>query len=145
VSAYWSYLLTAVGVFGLYLAGRKDRRGWMVGIGAQVLWVAYAVSTHQWGFLVSAGAYGWVYARNAHAWKPRGATEADDLVTLWHIALAERDKFTLAERDKFKAEVEGSERELDRVRVERDAANAEVNRLAMGPPEKRNDPASRSW
>ena len=91
MNPYWSYLLTAVGVFGLYLAGRKDRRGWMVGIGAQVLWIAYATATHQWGFYVSAVAYGWVYARNAHAWKPRGATEADDLVTLWHIALGERD------------------------------------------------------
>lgn len=89
MNPYWSYLLTAVGVFGLYLAGRKDRRGWMVGIGAQVLWIAYATATHQWGFYVSALAYGWVYAKNARSWKP--VTEADDLVTLWHIALAERD------------------------------------------------------
>lgn len=70
MNPYWSYLLTAVGVFGLYLAGRKDRRGWMVGIGAQVLWIAYAVSTRQWGFLISAAAYGWVYIKNARAWKP---------------------------------------------------------------------------
>jgi hypothetical protein len=70
VNPYWSYLLTAVGVFGLWLAGRKDRRGWMVGIGAQVLWIAYATATHQWGFYVSALAYGFVYAKNAHAWKP---------------------------------------------------------------------------
>ena len=69
MSAYWSYLLTAVGVFGLWLAGRKDRRGWMVGLGAQVLWFAYAISTHQWGFIVSCIAYGSVYAKNAKAWK----------------------------------------------------------------------------
>ena len=65
---YWSYLLTAVGVFGLFLAGRKDRRGWIVGLFAQVLWIAYATATHQWGFYVSALAYGWVYAKNARAW-----------------------------------------------------------------------------
>lgn len=70
MNPYWSYLLTAVGVFGLYLAGRKDRRGWMVGIGAQVLWIAYATATHQWGFYFSALAYGFVYTKNAHAWKP---------------------------------------------------------------------------
>lgn len=68
MDALWSYLLTAVGVFGLWLSGRKDGRGWLVGLGAQVLWVAYAVTTQQWGFLVSAAAYGWVYAKNARAW-----------------------------------------------------------------------------
>ena len=72
----WSYLLTAVGVFGLYLAGRKDRRGWMVGIGAQVLWIAYATATHQWGFYVSALAYGWVYAKNARSWKPKRSRDS---------------------------------------------------------------------
>lgn len=70
MNPYWSYLLTAVGVFGLWLAGRKDRRGWMVGVGAQVLWIAYATATQQWGFYISAVAYGWVYIKNARAWKP---------------------------------------------------------------------------
>lgn len=70
MNPYWSYLLTAVGVFGLWLAGRKDRRGWMVGIGAQVLWIAYATATQQWGFYISALAYGWVYIKNARAWEP---------------------------------------------------------------------------
>jgi hypothetical protein len=68
MSQYWSWLLTLVGVFGLWLAGRKDRRGWIVGLCAQVLWIAYATATHQWGFYVSAFAYGAVYLRNARAW-----------------------------------------------------------------------------
>lgn len=67
--AYWSWILTAVGVFGLYLAGRKSPWGWAVGIGAQVLWFAYAVSTRQWGFVVSCIAYGAVYVRNFQAWR----------------------------------------------------------------------------
>ena len=76
---YWSWILTAVGVFGLWLAGRKDRRGWMVGIGAQSLWIAYATATHQWGFYVSAVAYGWVYIKNARAWKaPAALSEGGD-------------------------------------------------------------------
>lgn len=65
---YWSWILTAVGVFGLWLAGRKNRLGWAVGLGAQVLWVAYALTTDQYGFLVSAGAYGWVYLTNLRKW-----------------------------------------------------------------------------
>lgn len=66
---YWSWILTAVGVFGLRLAGRHNPLGWAVGLGAQGLWIAYALTTRQYGFLVSAGAYGWVYARNFTAWR----------------------------------------------------------------------------
>ena len=69
VPAWWSFLLTGVGVFGLYLAGRKSKAGWAVGIGAQALWIAYATATHQWGFYVSAVAYGWVYCRNFLRWR----------------------------------------------------------------------------
>lgn len=65
----WSWILTAVGVFGLYLAGRKSAYGWAVGMGAQVLWFAYAVSTEQWGFIVSCLAYGSVYLKNFRAWR----------------------------------------------------------------------------
>lgn len=66
---WWSLLLTAVGVFGLYMAGRKVWWAWLIGLGAQVLWLSYAVSTQQYGFIVSAVAYGWVYGKNALAWR----------------------------------------------------------------------------
>ena len=65
----WSYLLTAVGVFGLWLAGRKSSGGWAVGVGAQALWIAYAVATEQWGFIASALIYGGVYGRNFWLWR----------------------------------------------------------------------------
>lgn len=65
----WSWILTAVGVFGLWLAGRRSPWGWAVGIAAQVLWLAYAVTTRQWGFLVSCFAYGTVYLRNFRKWR----------------------------------------------------------------------------
>jgi hypothetical protein len=69
VSPYWSYLLTAVGILGLWLAGKKSSGGWAIGLGAQTLWIAYAVATEQWGFIVSAFAYGFVYAKNFRAWR----------------------------------------------------------------------------
>lgn len=68
MNPYWSYILTAVGVFGLWLAGRKNLWGWAVGLGAQGLWIAYAYATDQPGFYLSALAYGSVYARNLHRW-----------------------------------------------------------------------------
>lgn len=64
----WSWALTIVGVTGLYLAGRKVWWAWFVGLGAQALWLIYAVTTRQWGFVASAFLYGAVYARNASAW-----------------------------------------------------------------------------
>ncbi|MER7445239.1 hypothetical protein [Micromonospora avicenniae] len=71
----WSWLLMAVGVTGLYLAGKRSWTGWAVGLGAQVLWLAYSITTGQWGFLV----YGAVYLRNLRAWlrpTPPVTTEA---------------------------------------------------------------------
>lgn len=65
----WSYLLAAVGILGLVLAGRRKAIGWAIGLGAQGLWIAYALATHQFGFIVSALAYGAVYARNWLAWR----------------------------------------------------------------------------
>lgn len=55
MNAWWSWLLTIVGVTGLYFAGRRRALGWAIGLGAQALWLAYAISTRQWGFLASAG------------------------------------------------------------------------------------------
>lgn len=69
MSALWSYLLAAVGIAGLYLAGKGKRLGWAVGVGAQLLWVAYATFTHQFGFYISAAAYTWVYALNWWRWR----------------------------------------------------------------------------
>lgn len=71
----WSLVLAAVGVFGLWLAGRKNWVGWAVGLGAQVLWFAYALVTKQYGFIVSALAYGWVYGTNLVRWR-KDAREA---------------------------------------------------------------------
>lgn len=69
----WSWLLTAVGVTGLFLAGSSRKLGWAIGLGAQVLWITYAVATRQWGFIASAFAYGFVYARNWLRWRSEEA------------------------------------------------------------------------
>lgn len=73
---WWSWLLTAVGVTGLYVAGRKSRWGWAIGLGAQGLWVAYALATKQYGFLASSLAYGAVYTRNLVAWSRQRKEES---------------------------------------------------------------------
>ena len=68
MAQWWSWLLTAVGLLGLWLAGSHKRLGWAIGVGAQALWIGYALHTQQYGFIVSACAYAFVYARNYQAW-----------------------------------------------------------------------------
>lgn len=66
---WWSWILTAVGVSGLYFAGKNNKIGWAIGVFAQLLWIAYALAMKQYGFLVSAFAYSWVYMKNYIAWR----------------------------------------------------------------------------
>lgn len=64
----WSYILAVVGILGIFLAGKKRTVGWVIGLGAQLLWIAYAIVTAQYGFIVSALGYGWVYGLNWWRW-----------------------------------------------------------------------------
>jgi nicotinamide riboside transporter PnuC len=66
VNPWWSAILTAIGVTGLYLVTCKRREGFALGVVVQVLWIAYAVATRQWPFIISALAYG---AVNVVGWR----------------------------------------------------------------------------
>lgn len=71
---YWSWLLAAIGITGIWLAGSRRTAGWVIGVSAQALWIAYAIATRQWGFIASALAYGFVYGRNWLKWRREAAT-----------------------------------------------------------------------
>ena len=70
---WWSFALTAIGVLGIYISGKKNYWGWGIGLAAQVLWFAYAIATQQWGFIISCFAYGYVYAKNFRQWRKDAA------------------------------------------------------------------------
>lgn len=72
----WSYGLAAVGILGIYLAGKKSKWGWAIGLGAQALWIIYAIVTDQYGFIISALAYAAIYGRNWALW-----AKEDDTIT----------------------------------------------------------------
>lgn len=65
----WPFVLSALGVLGMYLAGKKLKSGWAVGIFAQVVWIVYAIATGQWGFIPASIAYGYVYIKNWCTWR----------------------------------------------------------------------------
>ena len=65
---YWSYLLAVIGVAGIYFVGRKTIWGWFVLLFNEVLWIAYAIKTQQYGFIFSAIAYAIIYIRSYVHW-----------------------------------------------------------------------------
>lgn len=72
---WWSWLLAAGGILGIYLAGREKSVGWLVGLGMQFLWAVYAVATDQWGFVLTAVAYAVIYGKNWWSWVSRDRQE----------------------------------------------------------------------
>lgn len=56
-------MLAGIGVIGLWIAAHRPRIGWWFNIAAQVVWIGYAVTTQQWGFLIAAAAYAVAYSR----------------------------------------------------------------------------------
>jgi hypothetical protein len=64
----WSWGLALVGLGAMYLVGQQLLWGWLVGVAAQLAWIAYAVRSRQWGFVASALAYGTLYLHNFLLW-----------------------------------------------------------------------------
>jgi hypothetical protein len=58
-----SSLLAAVTLASMWLIGRKSPAGWLVAIGAQLLWLPYDVATGQLGFITITAASVPVYVR----------------------------------------------------------------------------------
>jgi hypothetical protein len=65
----WSYVLAVIGVTGIFFVGRKTIWGWLVLLVNEVLWIAYALITDQYGFIFSAIAYGIVYVKSYLLWR----------------------------------------------------------------------------
>jgi hypothetical protein len=61
----WSWVLGSLGITGLLIAGNRVWWGWLINLANEMLWIVYAVSTEQYGFILMAIAYATVYARNA--------------------------------------------------------------------------------
>jgi len=66
---YWSWILAAIGITGIFFVGKKTVWGWLILLVNEFIWIAYAVSTKQYGFIISALAYAAVYIRSYIHWK----------------------------------------------------------------------------
>jgi hypothetical protein len=65
----WSWILAIIGVIGIYFVGKKTIWGWLVLCLNECLWVVYAVTTKQYGFILAAIAYGFIYVKSFIQWQ----------------------------------------------------------------------------
>lgn len=94
----WSFVLAAVGIAGIYLAGKKSKWGWGLGLGAQVLWLVFAIVTSQYGFILTAVAYGAVYGKNLWQWHREDSKRGrDGLTDSERLAAARRQREKVAD------------------------------------------------
>lgn len=63
-----SWIVTAVGITGFFLAGKKVWWCWYVNLACQAIWYAYAIISEQPAFLVAATFYTAVFGWNAYNW-----------------------------------------------------------------------------
>lgn len=69
----WSWVLAAIGVTGIFFVGRKTIWGWLILLLNECIWIVYAVTTEQYGFIVAAIAYGIVYIKSYLKWREEEA------------------------------------------------------------------------
>lgn len=62
-----SYLIAGIGILAMWCSGYDDGRrmaGFVLSLTNQVIWVAYALATAQYGFIIGAVVFGAVCVRN---------------------------------------------------------------------------------
>lgn len=64
----WSWVLAVIGLSGIAMVGAIRREGWLVLILNETLWVAYALKTRQYGFILMAATYAVIYVHSYRKW-----------------------------------------------------------------------------
>ncbi len=65
---YLPYLLSAITIYSMLLAGNKKKGAWLVGLANQFLWLVWIVLSSAWGLLPMNIALWVVYGRNYLKW-----------------------------------------------------------------------------
>jgi hypothetical protein len=79
----WSWFLSTIGVVGIWLTGRKNWRGYAVGIVTECAWVWYSITTKQWGFIFGSTIYISIYSFNINKWITEARTSK--IKNMFHI------------------------------------------------------------
>lgn len=84
----WSWILAAIGVTGIFFVGRKTIWGWLVLLVNECIWIAYGLSTKQYGFIFMAVAYAAVYIKSFIHWNNEDkvvSVSHNEILTHGHI------------------------------------------------------------
>lgn len=68
MSDVFPYILSVLGIAALLTIGRGHWWGWGIAFTNECLWIMFAITTEQYGFLLGAFAYGAVNVYNAVRW-----------------------------------------------------------------------------
>lgn len=63
------WLLSAITIYTMFLAGNLSRHTWAVGLANQALWLVWIIAAGAWGLLPMNAALWFVYARNHLKWR----------------------------------------------------------------------------
>lgn len=66
---YLPWLLSAITIYSMILAGNKRRGAWAVGLANQALWLLWIGVTGTWGLLPMNFSLWLVYGRNLRKWR----------------------------------------------------------------------------
>ncbi len=69
VVAYLPWLLSAITIYAMFLAGEKRRNTWLIGLANQGLWLVWIIAAEAWGLIPMNLALWVVYARNHLKWR----------------------------------------------------------------------------
>jgi hypothetical protein len=64
----WSWVLAIVGCIGIFFVGRKTVWGWLILMLNESLWVIYACTSHQYGFILASVGYVTIYVKSYREW-----------------------------------------------------------------------------
>jgi hypothetical protein len=64
----WSWVLAIFGVTGMWYVGKKNAHAFFFLTVNELLWVAFAIHTEQYGFIFMAFCYASIYLRNGLKW-----------------------------------------------------------------------------
>lgn len=63
------WVMSAITIWSMWLAGNKSTLAWKIGLANQVLWLAFNIHFKVWGFLPTTLFLVYVYTRNLIKWR----------------------------------------------------------------------------
>jgi len=69
IITYLPWLISIFTLLMMWFAGNKSPKAWVIGLGNQVLWLTWIITSQTWGLLLLTGALIVMYIRNFIKWQ----------------------------------------------------------------------------